>query len=1070
MRYRSNLSLSPFAKPVRLLAVIGLLAMMVVGSACSDDEEPPADETAPQISAFSAEPTSVTAGQSATLSWTITDADAATITVVDGDFSHTVAQENIASGTLEVTPEATTTYVLTATAGELEATEQVEITVEAAVSEPTIDSFEASPTDLIEGESTTLSWTTTDADELALVDADGNSIDLSEAGVDSGSVDVSPTESTTYTLTASNDAGSDEQTVSVTVAVEVTVDLQASSESITVGDSTTLSWTTTGDVETVALETGDGTAIDVSGESAAAGSVSVSPTEDTTYTITVSGGEQTAQASVSIEVLPVAPTINSFSVSPNPAVAGGTATISWDVTGAESLTVESATDGTIDLSGISLEAGTIDMPVPEQETVVYTLTAENAGGTTTQDFTLTTGEAVTISSFTSNAGGPVVLGDDVTLSWTVANATDVTLESDITGAIDISNLSTPGQITLQPQQTTTYTLTAQGLGGPATQTLTVDVVEPVAISDFTVNPTSIESGSQVTISWTTVAATGLTLEALNGSGSTPIDVSSLNVASDSVTHTPASDVIAYKLSAAGPNGPAVEQQNVTVFDPVTIDTFTADTTTTVSGEAVTLSWTTTDGTALTITGDNGVTNYTAASGEIAAGTLQVRPQTTTVYTLTLDGPNSQQTTATVTVTVDAANIVLSEVVYDVAGGDDTFEWIEVYNAGDTFVDLSNYSMGGGGTDYTYSQLDLSGTLAPQGCAVFGGPGSNADNANPVFFDGTGTDIVNDLQNGGSTADGVALFFATSANVTATTTPIDSVLYGGANNSALLGEDGSADTELSPDVSSGSSLARVSPTSDVFVERTSPTPGRCFNVSSVSQASAPVDASGPITLEGFGLDPTLDQYELEDDSGTAFVLTGCTETSEDVVECTVPALTTASSDPLDLVITRNLEYTADADGNPTATAAAQAQTYRLAAAYSPAYTINWCNVQFPQSTTLAPSATETVYGQLYIAGYTDAQATLFDSPSIVSELGVGPDGTDPATATGWTWAGASANAGFDFTQNNDEYQATLTAPATTGDYDYAYRFSGDAGQTWTYCDTTGPGDGYNAADAGQLSVQ
>jgi hypothetical protein len=966
---------------MRLLALIGLLALTIVGTACSDDDEPPAETTTPQISAFAAEPATINAGEPATLTWTIADATSAEISVVDGDFSHTIADDNLASGSLEVTPEATTTYVLTAVNGDKEATAQVEVTVEEPVAAPSVDSFEASPETITEGETATLSWTTTGATSLALVDGDGNDIDLGDADVDAGSVDVSPTTDTTYTLTATNDGGSDQQSVTV-----------------------------------------------------------------------------------SVDALPDAPTIDAFSVSPNPAQVGGTVTVSWDVTGADTLTLESDADGAIDISSEPTDTGSIDVTVPDQTDVVYTLTAENAGGTATQDFTLTTGDAVTIASFTADPSDTIVRGDSVTLSWSVANATDVTLESDITGAIDLSNLATPGEISLQPQQTTTYTLTAEGIGGPVTETLTVDVALPVAITDFSASPqTDVAPGSDVTLSWTVTGATQIDIE-----DSAANSVYSGTDLTGTVTVTPSADET-YTLTASNTGSSDTASVTVTTVAAITIDSFSADTTTTISGEAVQLSWTTTNGNALTITGDAGITNYTAASGEVASGTLVVRPQTTTIYTLTLDGPGNQQQTSTLTVTVDAANLVISEVLYDVAGSDDTYEWIEVYNAGDTFVDLSNYSMGGGGSDYTYSQLDLSGTLAPQGCAVFGGPTSTADNANPTFFDGTGTDIVNDLQNGGSTADGVALFFAPSANVDASSVPIDSVLYGDANSSGLLGEDGSADTELSPDVGGGSSLARISPTSDVFVERTSPTPGRCFNATGVSSASAPADTTGTTTIEGFGLDPALDTYELEDDSGTAFVLTNCTETSQDVVECTVPVLTSASSAALDLVITRNLEYTPDADGDPTATPAAQPQEFRLADAYAPSNTINWCNVQFPTTATLTTGGTETVYGQLYIAGYTDAQSTVFDSPSIVSQLGVGPDNSDPSTATGWSWTDASPNTGFDFSQNNDEYQATLTAPTTAGNYDYAYRFSGDGGQTWTYCDSNGPGDGYVPSDAGQLTV-
>ena len=71
--------------------------------------------------------------------------------------------------------------------------------------------------------------------------------------------------------------------------------------------------------------------------------------------------------------------------------------------------------------------------------------------------------------------------------------------------------------------------------------------------------------------------------------------------------------------------------------------------------------------------------------------------------------------------------------------------------------------------------------------------------------------------------------------------------------------------------------------------------------------------------------------------------------------------------------------------------------------------------------------------------------------------------DPAT---WTWIDATYNAAHT-SDDNDEYEAALT-PVAKGAYGYAYRFSGDGGKSWSYCDTTG--SPFAAADVGQLMVQ
>ena len=74
---------------------------------------------------------------------------------------------------------------------------------------PVINSFTASPESVEAGDSVTLSWTVTDADTL--------SISPSVGAVAGSSVVVTPSQTTTYVLTAANDAGSDSASVRVTV-------------------------------------------------------------------------------------------------------------------------------------------------------------------------------------------------------------------------------------------------------------------------------------------------------------------------------------------------------------------------------------------------------------------------------------------------------------------------------------------------------------------------------------------------------------------------------------------------------------------------------------------------------------------------------------------------------------------------------------------------------------------------------------------------------------------------------------------------------------------------------------
>lgn len=154
----------------------------------------------------------------------------------------------------------------------------------------------------------------------------------------------------------------------------------------------------------------------------------------------------------------------------------------------------------------------------------------------------------------------------------------------------------------------------------------------------------------------------------------------------------------------------------------------------------------------------------------------------------------------------AGQVILSEVFYDASGGDDGKEWVELYNAGGTAVDLSGYSVGAAGTSYTYTTVQLSGTIQPGATFVVGGPSSSSSNGDPSF-----DQVFNfgpDIQNSGSTADGVALFDVPASQITGSTVPIDAVIYGGSNSNGLIDETGSAASPEVGDAPSGSSIERV----------------------------------------------------------------------------------------------------------------------------------------------------------------------------------------------------------------------------------------------------------------------
>jgi hypothetical protein len=131
----------------------------------------------------------------------------------------------------------------------------------------------------------------------------------------------------------------------------------------------------------------------------------------------------------------------------------------------------------------------------------------------------------------------------------------------------------------------------------------------------------------------------------------------------------------------------------------------------------------------------------------------------------------------------------------------------------------------------------------------------------------------------------------------------------------------------------------------------------------------------------------------------------------------------------------------------------------------------CRLQGPASISGDAGNPVDVYGRVNVSGLTDQSSGNDFWPSVLAQVGVGPDGSSPADP-GWTWFDAMPNPGWNDASDpgKDEYVGTLTLPAPAGSpYDYAYRFSGDHGATWTYCDLDSSLNDYDPAQAGDLQV-
>ena len=149
-----------------------------------------------------------------------------------------------------------------------------------------------------------------------------------------------------------------------------TASLSASSTSIAYNGSTTLTWSTSGATSLTSNF----------GQTALSGSLTISNlTSSVTYEInaTNAGGTTTKRVTINVGAKP-APTA-SLSVSPSSIANGGSTTITWSTSDAESLT---SNFGETALSGSKTISNLIS-------SVTYQISASNAGGTTTRNATVT---------------------------------------------------------------------------------------------------------------------------------------------------------------------------------------------------------------------------------------------------------------------------------------------------------------------------------------------------------------------------------------------------------------------------------------------------------------------------------------------------------------------------------------------------------------------------------------------------------------------------------------------------------------------------------------------------------
>jgi hypothetical protein len=300
---------------------------------------------------FSAAPTTINLGQSSTLTWT--SSNATSISIDNGVGSKPT------SGSTSVSPSSTTTYTLTATGPGGTTTKTATVTVNTPA--PTV-SFSASPSTVGTGQASTLIWSTTNATSVSIDNGVGSQ-------PVSGSTTVHPAVTTTYTLTANGPGGTMTGSATVTVTSGPGITFTAAPAFIGSGQSSILTWSTT-NATSVSIDNGIGS-------KPTSGSTGVSPSSTTTYTLTATGPGGTSTAPAIVTVLQ--PPLVTFFADTTSINAGGSATLFWSVSSADTVTID---------QGIGGLAPNGSRKVSPAQTTTYRLTAVNVAGTTTSAVTI----------------------------------------------------------------------------------------------------------------------------------------------------------------------------------------------------------------------------------------------------------------------------------------------------------------------------------------------------------------------------------------------------------------------------------------------------------------------------------------------------------------------------------------------------------------------------------------------------------------------------------------------------------------------------------------------------------
>lgn len=330
---------------------------------------------------------------------------------------------------------------------------------------------------------------------------------------------------------------------------------------------------------------------------------------------------------------PTAPPVTTISLAPSSVTTGQSSVLTWSSTGASECSASGAWTGSVATSGTQ----NVSQATPGSYS--YVVTCSGAGGSTANSAALTVDVPAPVVSI---AVSPASIATDhtATLTWSATNATSCVASGSwsgpqaVSGSTTVAN-STPGSYT--------YALSCSNVAKSASNSAVLTVAPPQQLNTtLTASQGSIAAGQTITLTWSSEGADSCTASGgwtgkLAASGSQSVNV--------------ASGINYYNLQCANATGDGNAQ--VTVQGLVATATLSANPTTTGAGQPTTLTWSSTEASSCTASGEWSGTLASSGSQVVTPGAVGNH-----AYSITCGNPGAPAQ-ANVSVTASIPIVTLS---------------------------------------------------------------------------------------------------------------------------------------------------------------------------------------------------------------------------------------------------------------------------------------------------------------------------------------------------------------------------------------------------------------------------